>query len=211
MILLQLTANTGPAECCLAVKHALQALTREGARSGVRVDVLEEEPGPVPGTFSSLLLGLASKEENQMARSLAQSWSGTMVWICESPYRPGHKRKNWFIGGALHEAPEPLPDSDIRFEAMRASGPGGQHVNKTSSAVRATHIASGLSVKVQAQRSQLANRRLAATLLAGKLAAVQAGRDQAGQAARRALHAQVERGNARRTFVGKSFIEAAGL
>lgn len=208
MILLQLTANTGPAECCLAVRHALAALMREGAKAGVKVEVLEEEPGAVPGTYSSLLLGLASKEENRMALGLAQNWCGTLVWICDSPYRPGHKRKNWFIGGALHDAPEPLPDSEIRFEAMRAFGPGGQHVNKTSSAVRATHIASGLSVKVQAQRSQLANKRLAAVLLAGKLAEAQAGRSKAAQAALRAQHTQVERGSARRTFVGKSFIEA---
>ena len=59
---------------------------------------------------------------------------------------------------------------DIRYEAVRASGPGGQHVNKTDSAVRATHLPSGLSVKVQTERSQHANKRLARALLAHKLA-----------------------------------------
>lgn len=208
MILFQLSANTGPAECCLAVRHALNALAKEAGRHGVQVEILEQQEGPVQGTYSSLLLGLASREDNMAARALADRWSGTLQWICDSPYRPGHKRKNWFIGGAVHDPPAPLPDSDIRYEAMRASGPGGQHVNKTASAVRATHIVTGVSVRVQSQRSQLANRQLAARLLAGKLASLADSHADAAKAQRRLQHMQTERGNARRTFVGKSFIEA---
>jgi peptide chain release factor len=208
MILFQLTANTGPAECCLAVRHALNTLLKEGGKAGVKIEVLEEQPGPAQNTYSSVLLGLASREDNVAARELAERWSGTLQWICDSPYRPGHKRKNWFIGGALYDPPAPLPDSDIRYEAMHASGPGGQHVNKTASAVRATHLATGLTVRVQAQRSQLLNRQLAARLLAGKLAGLEASRADAARALRRLQHGQTERGNARRTFVGKSFIEA---
>ncbi len=208
MILFQLTANTGPAECCLAVRHALHALVREGGKSGVKVEVLEEQAGPAHDTYSSVLLGLASREDNAAARELAERWSGTLQWICESPYRPGHKRKNWFIGGAVHAAPAPLPDSEIRYDTLHASGPGGQHVNKTASAVRATHVATGISVRVQSQRSQLANRQLAARLLAGKLAALADNRAEAAKAQRRLQHTQTQRGNAQRTFVGKSFIEA---
>jgi peptide chain release factor len=208
MILFQLTANTGPAECCLAVRHALHALVKEGNKSGVKIDVLEEQAGPAQDTYSSVLLGLSSREDNVAARALAERWCGTLQWICDSPYRPGHKRKNWFIGGAVHDPPAPLPDSDIRYETMHASGPGGQHVNKTASAVRATHIATGLSVRVQSQRSQLANRQLAARLLAGKLAALADNRADAAKAQRHLQHSQTERGNARRTFVGKSFVEA---
>jgi len=208
MILFQLTANTGPAECCLAVRHALHALVKEGGKAGVKIEVLEEQPGPAQHTYSSVLLGLASRDDHVAARALAQRWSGTLQWICDSPYRPGHKRKNWFIGGALYDPPAPLADSEIRYEAMHASGPGGQHVNKTASAVRATHVASGVSVRVQSQRSQLMNRQLAARLLAGKLAGLQASRADAAKAQRRLHHTQTERGNAQRTFVGKSFIEA---
>ena len=58
---------------------------------------------------------------------------------------------------------------EIRFETLRSSGPGGQHVNKTDSAVRAIHTASGISVKVQLERSQHANKRLARLLIAWKL------------------------------------------
>ncbi|MBY0243636.1 MAG: peptide chain release factor H [Burkholderiaceae bacterium] len=208
MILFQLTANTGPAECCLAVRHALHALVKEANQRGVTVEVLEEQAGPVPETYGSILLGLLSGDANLAAHTLAQRWSGTLQWICDSPYRPGHKRKNWFIGGALHEPPAPLPDSEIRYDTMHASGPGGQHVNKTASAVRATHVATGVSVRVQSQRSQLANRQLAARLLAGKLQTLAARHVEAAKAQRRLQHGQTERGNARRTFVGQRFIEA---
>jgi len=101
----------------------------------------------------------------------------------------------------------PSEVGEIRYEATRASGSGGQHVNKTDSAVRATHVASGLSVKVQSERSQLPNKRLAGQLLAGKLQAlaqVQADRD---KSQRRQLHLQAERGNAVRVFSGPGFVE----
>lgn len=208
MILFQLTANTGPAECCLAVRHALNALLKEGGKRGVKIDVLEEQPGPAQDTYSSVLLGLVSREDDVAARELAERWSGTLQWICDSPYRPGHKRKNWFIGGALHDPPAPLEDSEIRYEAMHASGPGGQHVNKSASAVRATHMATGLTVRVQTERSQLLNRQLAARLLASKLAGLEESRASQARAQRRLQHTETERGNARRIFVGKSFIEA---
>jgi peptide chain release factor len=151
MIWLQLTANTGPAECCLGVRKALEVLAAEAQRDGVVLDIVEEVAGPVPGTYRSVLLAL----EGSADAMLAARWCGGLQWICESPYRPGHKRKNWFLSGAAYavtQAPEEV--GEIRYEATRASGPGGQHVNKTDSAVRATHVATGLSVKVQAGRSQ---------------------------------------------------------
>nr|WP_205990965.1 MULTISPECIES: peptide chain release factor-like protein [unclassified Pseudoalteromonas] len=58
-----------------------------------------------------------------------------------------------------------LFDSEIRFQQCRASGAGGQHVNTTDSAVRATHVATGIAVRVESERSQHANKRLARVLL----------------------------------------------
>jgi peptide chain release factor len=206
MILLQLSANTGPEECCLAVRKALAYLVDEAAAQAVRVEVLEQVAGEHLGNLRSVLLAL----EGDQAHALALCWQGSVQWVCPSPYRPGHKRKNWFIGAELFEPDAPsdtqtLQDKDLRFETLRASGPGGQHVNKTDSAVRATHLPSALSVKVQTERSQHANKRLARALLACKLAALAQQAMGQSRAERRIQHHQVERGNAGRVFLGEDF------
>lgn len=210
MILLQLTANTGPEECCLAVRKALAQLLRECEAAEVRSELLEQVPGERPGNFRSVLLAL----EGAQALTVAARWCGSVQWICPSPYRPGHRRKNWFIGVEVSETDAPqasheLREQDIRYEAVRASGPGGQHVNKTDSAVRATHGPSGLSVKVQTERSQHANKRLAKALLAHKLAALADGAADAVRNQRWRQHHGVERGNAALAFVGERFVECA--
>jgi peptide chain release factor len=201
MILLQLSAAQGPSECCLAVAKALQCVLKEAAQMKAGVSIAEQEPGPQPGTLQSVLLAL----DGAGAAALGSRWSGTLQWICPSPYRPGHPRKNWFIGGAVFVPPAALADGGIRIETVRASGPGGQHVNKTDSAVRATHLASGISVKVQSQRSQHANRRLALLLIAHRLAQRQEIAGAALRAQRRMFHHGISRGNPVRTFRGEDW------
>lgn len=204
MIWLQITANTGPVECCLAVKKALDVLCAEAGRDGVSVSLVEQLGGPVEGTFRSVLLELDGEHD----RALAMRWCGSLLWVCESPYRKLHKRKNWFLSGAAFAPPQVSSDcGEIRYEATRSSGPGGQHVNKTDSAIRATHVATGLSVKVQTERSQHANKRLAGQLLASKLADLAQAATQKDKSARRMQHLQAERGNAARVFVGPGFVE----
>ena len=207
MIWLQLSANTGPAECCLGVRKALHRLLQEAAAAKVTVEVIEQVDGPVPGTLRSVLLQLDHADEERV-QVLAQRWHGSLLWVCASPYRLQVRRKNWFLHGAAWTPPTaPIDDGAIRYEATRASGPGGQHVNKTDSAIRATHVASGLSVKVQSQRSQHANKKLAAQLLASKLAGLMAAAQETSRSARRLQHHNAERGNAVRSFEGTGFIE----
>ena len=88
---------------------------------------------------------------------------------------------------------------------LRSSGPGGQHVNTTDSAVRATHLASGISVRVQSQRSQHANKRLAILLIARRLADQASSAADALRAERRQAHGRISRGAARRVFRGERF------
>ncbi|UXI69963.1 peptide chain release factor H [Tahibacter amnicola] len=200
MILFQLSSAQGPDECCLAVALALRRLLREAQDSGVTAAVIESVAGDRPGTYRSVLLQL----EGAAAASLARAWDGTLQWICASPYRR-HGRKNWFIGGIRYDVPESIPSGSIVYETLRASGPGGQHVNRTESAVRATHVESGISVKVQSERSQHANRRLASLLILQRLQEQQQEAGDRQRAERRLSHHAVSRGNAIRIFRGDSF------
>ena len=200
-ILIQISAAQGPAECELAVQHALHTLCREAEALNVRVDVIETLS--TQHGYRSVLLALNGVQ----ASALAQMWAGSIQWICASPIRSGYLRKNWFIGVQILPNPQFLPDDNtIVFQTCKASGKGGQHVNKTESAVHATHTASGLSVKVQTERSQHANKRLARELLGIKLAALESTHQAKHAQAANAMHWQVERGNPIRVFKGERFV-----
>lgn len=201
MILLQLSAAQGPDECMLATAKALQALTRDAARQGINCEIIETEAGKRAGTLRSALVLL----NGEHAEPLATSWCGTLQWTCNSPWRQGGGRKNWFIGVARFHQEQTFADNEIHFEATKSSGPGGQHVNKTESAVRATHVASGITVKVQSERSQHANKRLACYLIAYRLEALQQQQHAEQRAQRRLFHHQIERGNPVKIFKGEDF------
>lgn len=201
MLLMQLSSAQGPAECELAVSKALQRLEQEAQALQVRLSLIEQQPGEQPGTLRSALLCL----DGEHARQLASRWHGSLCWVCSSPYRKGLRRKNWYFGAEHFELTQPIQDREIRFETTRSTGPGGQHVNTTDSAVRATHVASGISVKVQSERSQHANKRLAVLLIGQRLQALQREHQANLKKSRHLSHQRIERGNAQRTFRGETF------
>ncbi|UYZ85014.1 peptide chain release factor H [Entomomonas sp. E2T0] len=203
MLLLQLSSAQGPEECCLAVAKALQKLYKEAEQAKVKLAIIEQEKGRNTNTLRSVLVTLDGEQE----QVIAEQWIGSIQWICPSPYRPNHGRKNWFIGVACFDTPDVPHESEIKFETMRSSGAGGQHVNKTDSAVRATHVATGITVKVQSERSQHANKRLALLLISQKLAEKKQLIEGEHKAERRLFHHHIERGNAKRVFKGMNFIE----
>ncbi len=200
-ILLQLSAAQGPLECRLAVKRALERLLLEAQHACVEADIVEQEDGERPETLRSVLVRL----EGDQAEKLAERWEGTVQWICPSPYRPNHGRKNWFIGVSRCAALPPTLSGEIRFETCRASGPGGQHVNRTESAVRATHTLTGISVRVQSERSQHANKRIATLLIAHRLEQRTQAAESGQREQRRMMHYRVERGKAGLVFRGEGF------
>ena len=205
-ILLQISANTGPAECCLGVARMLGHIESQARKAGLALAVLDEVPGERRGTLQSALV--SGDGEDAACRRFAAQQAGTVVWVCPSPYRPGHARKNWYLDVAVFAPPAQDFGDEVVIETMRASGPGGQHVNKTETAVRATHVATGLSVKVSGSRSQSANKATALALLHAKLQAhAQQGRAQ-GKAERRARHVARPDGAVVRRFVGPGFLEA---
>lgn len=204
---IQISAGQGPEECSLAVKLTLEKLTKEAKDLGCTIDILESTENLDLKTIDSVLLNVAGVN----IEKLIQNWSGTIQWNCKSPFRPTHKRKNWFISVNVLNAPTlydtTLNEKEVIFECMQSTGPGGQHVNKTNSAVRATHIKSRIVVTAREERSQFLNKKLAlakiACILTQKKNNTVALQDQS----RWKLHQQLERGNSKRIFYGLNFEE----
>jgi peptide chain release factor len=204
MIRLLLTSGRGPGECRIALARTLGVLAREAESTGLDFDAATglNHDGHGPASAIALL-------EGRGVEAFAATWIGSILWVARSPLRPHHKRKNWFIGIFKLEPraiePAKLNPADVRFEAFSAGGPGGQHQNKTASAVRAVHTPTRLAVVAREGRSQhrnkaIALKRLGALLeLNDELAAV--ADDQQIQS----WHSRLERGRPIRTFEGKDF------
>lgn len=199
IMLLQFSSAQGPEECCIAVEKALAYFLQEATNLRVTIDILESVPSR--HGLKSALLSL----EGEHAEQLLQTWCGTVQWQCQSPLRPRHKRKNWFMSVTTFSPIQPIEDNEIEFEFTKAQGAGGQHVNKTSSAVRARHVATGITVKVQSERSQHANKKLAKQLIQWKLNEHQSQQLNVLDKQRHLSHYQIERGNATIIFEGKEF------
>lgn len=201
--IIQITAGRGPAECTWVVAQVLKKMLDEADAFGIEATVVQREAGPENGTVQSVLVVLKGKSID----GFVASWTGTIQWIGKSAFRKFHKRKNWFIG--VFEM-DPLQQSvvsekDIQYQAMRSSGAGGQHVNKVSSAIRATHLPSGLSTVAMDSRSQHQNKKLATERLLDKIKAfeLEALKQQVGLQWENQLN--VERGHPIRTFTGSDF------
>lgn len=192
-IYLQITSGRGPVECCRVVALILERIMEQAKKMGLNREVLEREQGVINRTLFSATLSI----EGKGCEDIVKEWEGTIQWTAQSPYRIYHKRKNWFIGVNSFIVPDikDANEKEIEYQTLRESGPGGQHVNKTESAVRATHISSGLSVTASDQRSQLQNKKLATERLLIKLAAWNI--EQSMQAAQKNWnnHNNLQRGN----------------
>lgn len=192
--IVQISAALGPAECELAVKYTLQEMQKEAKNQKIAFEILESHE--TQQGYSSILCNVPED-----AQIWLNTWLGTIQWTFQSKIRPQHKRKNWFVGISQFDTPQQLPTDDmIHFQACRASGAGGQHVNTTDSAVHATHIASGISVKVMSERSQHANKRLAKELIMLKLQQHSESTKENQKQAQHQQHALIERGNPIRSF-----------
>ena len=127
---MQITSGRGPAECCRVVALVLEKILKQAVAKGVKTEIVERETGPLNRTLLSAVISLQGGDYH----ALIEDWEGSVQWIAKSPYRIYHKRKNWFVGVqtfTLSESQE-ATEAEIRYETLRASGPGGQHVNKTA-------------------------------------------------------------------------------
>lgn len=206
-IWLQISSGRGPIECQLAVAKLADVIAKDARKAALACDVLEVVEGRERGTALSALLSL----EGEGVRAFATRTRGSVLWICPSPVRSGHKRKNWFVGVEVLAPADTgtvaLRVADVVFEAMRASGPGGQHVNKTESAVRVTHKPTGLVATAREERSQAMNKKLALARLAAMLAEGVSAAKADAERDRWTQHDALERGSPVRTFEGPDFRE----
>jgi peptide chain release factor len=195
---LQITAGKGPAECAWAVVKVLEKIQAETTAARLEFRAIEIVPGPQPATIDSALVAISGDN----SALFSNSWQGTVQWIARSPFRPKHKRKNWFVGVEMLEPVEEtrFNPREVSWETMRASGPGGQHVNRTESAVRVTHLPTGIQATASEERSQHRNRKLALARLAAKLESLGAKRHGEAREARWRSHQDLERGNPIRIF-----------
>jgi len=200
---IMVSAGRGPRECQWVVERLLPVLCKEAAAQNLSARVTDTTEGD-DGLSKSALIAVKGDGAGMFASGL----EGTIQWIGASPYRPRHKRKNWYVGVFAMTPPEDHEDlkrDDVQFETMRASGPGGQHVNTTDSAVRARHLPSGLTVVAREERSQHANKRLALIKLAALLQDAAEEQTAGARKDRWQHHSDVERGNPSRVYEGLKF------
>jgi peptide chain release factor len=198
---IQITSGRGPVECCRVVTLVMKKITEQANNLDLQVEVVEHEDGPEDGCMYSVTLSI----EGENITKLSEEWEGSILWVAQkNPFRPWHRRKNYFVGVHFIKPLEAtqINEHDITYETMRASGPGGQNVNKVETAVRATHVPSGISVAASDMRSQSQNRKLAHERLLMKLSSMV---DEKRMQHNRAVwmnHNTLERGNPVKKFKG---------
>ena len=190
----QISSGQGPAECGLAVGLFYRQLQKEGRD----IRLIQSVRAKGGKGYSSILF-----ETEEDMREL----EGSVLWICRSPFRPKHRRKNWFIDvSVLEQLPDTQGDMKLRFETFRSKGKGGQHVNKVETGVRVIHVPTGISVVSTEARSQHMNKKLAMNRLCDILLDMELDNRRREKELAWMEHTRLERGNPVRVYEGMDFI-----
>lgn len=196
---LLVTSGNGPVECRIALTKLLGILEREAIELGCS---FEANLGPMPDRHGakSAIISLDGLE----AERIASGYCGSIRFTFKSPVRLGHKRQNWYVGvQRIEPGPEGgvvIDPADLRFETLRAGGPGGQHQNTTDSAVRILHRPTGLMVTARDERSQHRNKAQALRRLEAMLHQIEVEKQEVAKSGRFIANRTIERGNEVKAF-----------
>jgi len=166
---LSINAGAGGTEACDWVLMLSRMYQRWAQKKGWAIELIDAVDGDVAG-----LKSVAFKISGEFAYGYAKAEKGVHRLVRISPFDSNAKRHTSFASVDVtpeisEEVKIDVRPEDLRVDTYRASGAGGQHVNKTDSAVRITHLATGIVVSSQSQRSQIQNREYCMKMLKSKL------------------------------------------
>ncbi|MFA7096046.1 MAG: peptide chain release factor 2 [Gammaproteobacteria bacterium] len=198
---LDIQAGSGGTEAQDWANMLLRMYLRWGERRGFQTELIEVSPGEVAGIKSATVHFVG-----EYAYGWLRTETGVHRLVRKSPFDSGNRRHTSFA--AVFVSPEVDDDidieinpADLRVDVYRASGAGGQHVNRTESAIRITHLPSGIVVQCQSDRSQHKNRATAMKQLKAKLYELEMQKRTAQQQALEDSKADIGWGNQIRSYV----------